>query len=53
LALLAKVFCLKGKGFRPGEWKNKTLVASQPHREIDQNRSEDCQTQQIRHIPDG
>jgi len=31
---------------------NKTLVASQPPREIYQNRSEDCQSQQIRHIPD-
>ena len=33
--------------------ENKTLVASQPHRETNQNRSVGCQTQEIRHVSDG
>ncbi len=32
--------------------KNQTLVASQPPRKIYQNRSEDCQVQQIYHVSD-
>ena len=33
--------------------ENQTLVTSQPFRETDKNRSEGCQAQQIRHVPDG
>jgi len=33
--------------------ENKTLGTSQPPREIYQNRSEDCQAQQIHHVSDG
>ncbi len=38
----------------PGSSKeNQTPVASQPPHKIYQNRSEDCQSQQIRHVSDG
>ena len=32
---------------------NEALVASQPPRETNRNRGEDCQAQQIRNIPNG